>query len=388
MFKKDIWRFGAVDVQDDSGLVRHGVVRAVDAKQGITVDFDCPGHRADLTPFTAFVNGRLSQLSPYIYIVPGDEVQVLFRKSSDQPWCWHPAIFVSDVGVNAFALVEIRLTEANTVREVVALERVQRLGAMRPCKWRPASATFPYQRHCAQLPQDFLATANMETFLELWRQHTKTLGATVDKNRLSYLAQRGKQLTPWQCADAFRCITDLMHKRGIKRSCDDEAETNTSQQLVLRNLDSSDEVHNLDLFMCYMPVEILLEILTYLRVADQVKLRRVCSTWDIILKSILVSSVVIDRDVHGPETLIPILYKVVTDNTKTLVFVGTDKLARLALLEQPFRIMIDLLVANKVKVPLIIVAGFYILSGIWAFSRECTRGNLLHSGSMSVQNWC
>ncbi|XP_055343823.1 uncharacterized protein LOC129591951 [Paramacrobiotus metropolitanus] len=359
MFDSDVWRWGAVDVKGSDGLIRRGMIRDLDPYWGMTVDFDYPDHHADVVPFSRCVT--LASTGTY---TAGDAVEVLLRHSPQQPWCWHAATLLAG-SWNTYAFVEVKQGE-ETLREVLALERVRAVAPRVPLRWKDK-----FHKYEVDLPKNsgLLAVTKEDGFWQRWNDVTGTRGVKIDGEKLVYISAARRAMTKLECTQELHRLTNPPAGRGMKRTANDEniPSPNTLRQFTLgdfwpsfKALDAPPPCINTDL-----PPEMLSRIFSFLDMDEQIKSRRVCHTWNTMLNSSPISlRAQIDVTNCTDRMLATILHKTVTESTKILVltgrFEGYDKFSQKA--HAPFRTAMDMLKAKQIKLSCIVISG----RAVWA----------------------
>ncbi|XP_055340779.1 uncharacterized protein LOC129589900 [Paramacrobiotus metropolitanus] len=379
MFRNDIWRYGAVDVKDANGLVRHGMVIDVHRPHGLIVDFGYPAHHADLIPFASFVQGRLPAGQPPPGV--GGPAQVLYQLSAHHPWCWHPATLLAGGAEYAYAFVEIRLEEGSTVRDVVGWGRVQAPGGMPAWGWEKDSSTMPFKRCCVDLgragdPHPAMdALMRRADFAQEWQRVTETIVVRVVGRQVTCLAT-SVEIPRLITEETFLTRMGILNlergrKRGRNGECDcrSKRRKGASSPRVVRHsttcLPTTEPTQEQTTATpadttgkCYirrLPVELLSRIFTFLDVNERAAASATCYTWNSVIKSPqLARRLEIDANKCSGAMLAHVMHALVTPSTKTLVV--TNLHTERGWFSCPLHIMADILHAKKMKLPRIIVA--------------------------------
>ncbi|XP_055348399.1 uncharacterized protein LOC129595419 [Paramacrobiotus metropolitanus] len=337
MFKKGVWRYGVVDVKDENGLIRHGmIVDVVEDDGDLIVDFGYTGHHADRIPLSscvAFTNDDPRRV--------GVCVQFLSQRSTDQPWCWYPAkvLFrIHDPYMYTYVLVEvefdgqptlafvdhdrIRVTEAvcSLEQKAVLSDATQRAASQFCDKFPIGQLYFHKKRVELGWCPDVLVLAKRRGFRDMWNRLTHTMFVRIE-------VQPGIMILHYACAwkrsritDAARCKERLRRadslldyhdrKREIRIEACHKNEKQRKRQKLTTDTGSGYScvkprrlnVHSLKGLvpadasegatqLWYLPLEVLSEMLSYLVVERKAMCRRVCRDWDALV-------------IHSPTVLI------------------------------------------------------------------------------------
>ncbi|XP_055348403.1 uncharacterized protein LOC129595423 [Paramacrobiotus metropolitanus] len=322
MFKKDVWCYAAVDVQDDNGLIRHGmVIDLIEDGGDLIVDFGYTGHHAERIPLSrcvAFTNNDYRRSRVDI------AVQFLSQRNPDQPWCWHPAKLVVRVSdVYSYALVEVDIDGQSTrvfvdgdrIRvtvEVCPLMQKAMLGAGTQRtrfydKFPKRQLHFHKRRVELGWYPDVLAVARKLGFREAWNRLTNTMFVHFEAQQHQIILHYISALKRQYVMDAAKCKEYLDHikrsldykhrKREIRIDACRQSEKQCKRQKMtadagsgirrshrynaqslqgLTSGDASDETT-----LRYLPLEVLSEALSYLVVERKVMC--VCRDWDALV---------------------------------------------------------------------------------------------------------
>ncbi|XP_055330933.1 uncharacterized protein LOC129583239 [Paramacrobiotus metropolitanus] len=344
MFEKNVWRYGAVDVQYDNGLMLHGLISDVDKVRGFIVNFGCPSQNADFIP-----RAKCSDQVKKTEFTIADRVETLCQPAADQPWRWYPSKLLNDPQ-QGYAFVDIEMGGI-VVRKVVPVERVRKI-----CSTTPLKVVRKYHKHAVRLSekQREMLSARPKEFFEKWNKCTKTFGLRAEEGMLVYISTK---TTPVADKDSKRHLfyidSELRNSvsRGVKRNNVGEIVTASDESTVAPGKSQ------LSINTC-LAAELLCEIFSYVDVFQHAKVRRVCRVWEAALQlSPPVPSVVIPGSHYDGHRLASVLSETVTRSTKLLALTNKHRLApRYDDSIGRLRTVIAMLKAMKIRIPVIVVS--------------------------------
>ncbi|XP_055356962.1 uncharacterized protein LOC129602042 [Paramacrobiotus metropolitanus] len=378
MFKSSpVWRYGAVDIKDDDGSFRHGLIIDLYVCHGFFVDFDCPGHHAELIPFDRCFGQIDPQLAP-----PGDDVQILRRHSSNEAWRWYPAIKIMG-SFDTFVVVESKW-DGKIVREVVSLKH----GCIMPAGQRHPLQQEQYRKHHLTLGWiiQLLVEIPSEQDFRWWnREHE-------DKRRILVKVERGKLIhissfytdsgwTFWQLVKMFRIMTkritykDLRSKKNPPARC---CSSNQRWSSKFLQAPKSAALYDCRSFInTVVPVEVLRRIFSFLEFREQLRCRTVCKSWHTILTTPpTCSRMEFSLQKYENDELALIVDRNTSPATGTIVLSGDScrwnyMYRYYTRSTEPIAMIIGLLKAKHIKLRTIIISHWYAsAANVFEFSNS------------------
>ncbi|XP_055355891.1 uncharacterized protein LOC129601177 [Paramacrobiotus metropolitanus] len=311
-------------------------------------------------------------------LTPGTAVTTLFHTAPDRPWHWHSSTVVVAEDTSAqhsYACVDIHAPGGQTVRTVVALERLHAADGdgwgelRRKTPGQPYPDTFPCQdglrfwRHRARVVDAQLMAAARKwsqgaAFRAAWHHATGTISVgycvrETGNMDFIYLSHEEVPLPDTEVLSKLRGVTEqLEQSRGLKRS-PDVAVSRPMKKPAKQRSDLSNNCAG-ELPVSALTPEITAEILSCLTVGEQTTYRRVCATWDATAAAGRLTTVILDPKKYLQEKLALALYTAVRPTTQLLVITnGTH--------EREFdasflNVVIGMLGALHIRVPCIVLA--------------------------------
>ncbi|XP_055343927.1 uncharacterized protein LOC129592012 [Paramacrobiotus metropolitanus] len=362
MFKKDVWRAGAVDVLVETNGIRslhHGFIADMDPEH-LVIDFGFPGHRSDVIPFSKC---RDRGYTDSIFV--GNKVRALSQRSADQPWRWYPAKLLA-YERQEFAFVEMEV-DGVLVRDVLPTDRVENAVELENFQ----SEMRTYYKYSVELPndQELISLTERPRFGIWWNREADTIAVKRIAGTLSYLTVNETMLSTTQCTSFLHAVRGLLigpdewkpAKRPFQAAFPHGKKRSKSEVLMPMALPPA----NIQGFtIADVLPEVVLEILSDIDITNQQRCRRVCRTWNHLLTSPVVIKIDIDNlpmrspavfgsgcqreNVHIPLSLC----KTAGPATKVLIitgqYFGKWQYA-------PFRSVTAMLKAMNVFVPMIVI---------------------------------
>ncbi|XP_055339291.1 uncharacterized protein LOC129588899 [Paramacrobiotus metropolitanus] len=324
MFTKDVWRYGALDVQDPTtGQIRHGLLVDLVAYSPtdvtLLVNFDHPLHHAVPIPYTQCV-------VPDPSVAKGNPPETLYQSSPNHPWRWYPCTVL--VASPDYLYVEMGV-EGARVRAVVRGERVRpRAGAAVTL----LQQFCPFQRREVGLPRSgwLAGLPGRGGFWGVWKRVTGTIGVRVRAGKVIYIASGAEGMTPSECEAYLRRIGIILEEnRPVPPTPFPESVESPS--------------------LAILPSEMIMEVFSHLPVDQAILSRRVCSHWDAALSAPTVSSHLrVDVSRCGERQLAGLLQHCVTSATRVLHLKGHGP-------DAPLYTVLGMLAARGLTIPLIIL---------------------------------
>ncbi|XP_055347082.1 uncharacterized protein LOC129594421 isoform X1 [Paramacrobiotus metropolitanus] len=267
MFENDlVWCYGAVDVQDDDGSFRHGLIVDVDVARGCFIDFGYPGHHTELIPF----HRCFGRISHYLF-APGDTVQILWRGSNSEAFRWYPATVIAG-SYHTFAVVEAQ-RQGKIVKEVA-----RRMWIM-PSGERPSFELNSYKRLSMPLSWITAVLAKARSKQDFWwwnREHGhsfNTIFVKVESRKLLYIAQgdESRRWNFWGLVEVFRIMakrTTTYELRNGKRYLERERDKPIAFKSFLATISTTLYQHQPCINTC-IPVEVFHRIFSFLEFQDE-----------------------------------------------------------------------------------------------------------------------
>ncbi|XP_055350062.1 uncharacterized protein LOC129596737 isoform X2 [Paramacrobiotus metropolitanus] len=364
MFRKDIWRYGAVTVKTEQDELWHGLVADVNSKHGLTVNFGCPQFQAALVPWANFVQGRT--WTPESRLQFGGPALAVYQLTRNVPWRWHRACLLAGSSDYKYAFVELILTDGTVVRDVVGWERVQPLAEMPSCQWDKAPHKAPFKKCWIELTGDpqLLAVTQRPDFVEHWLSRTGTIARGMRGRSLLCLAT-SKEIPRLfaresEIAQVLSWIGQAELKARWSRSRQANSVNGTDTSPSPGHTIAIDA--NCESYTQQLPVEVWARIFSFLNAYERVTASEICYTWNRLLKSPpLAVRVEIDLDQHRGVTVAGMVHHMIMPSTKTLLLTSSDDERRLkqwprdSPLPSPLHIVVDVLRAKNLRVPRIVL---------------------------------
>ncbi|XP_055342315.1 uncharacterized protein LOC129590898 [Paramacrobiotus metropolitanus] len=415
MFKRDVWRYGAVDVRDSSGLVRHGLIRDLSHRGHFLVDFDCPQQHRVTVPISQCLAWRRRRGGWAV----GAPMLTLLRSAPDQPWQWFPATMLAySSSDNGYAFVEVDVAEGDKRQEVVCLDRVKHAppgadwGELRrkeqhathrgsPCVNRysdkfPFEPDLRYWKYRVSLPLEagLRQLAGRGEFREWWGDATRTILLRVKNGRLTYLSSTKGAMTKADCAAFLQRIA-----HSLTRVADQDGSKGLFRLASGPTEHSKAAMSDKEAFVMpweSVPYELIVDIFTCLDVDERIACRLVCAHWNAVIEELPTSTVCICPAKHREEKLALALHRTVGADTKILVITRAhhDNEVQDCFLHT----VISLLAVKGISVPLIVLAQTTLMvSNLWRdpgwlkaplnWSSVCRRFIMLSVEVRVVRRW-
>ncbi|XP_055356540.1 uncharacterized protein LOC129601700 [Paramacrobiotus metropolitanus] len=294
----DIYAWNAVDVQDErTGLLQHGrVVNAV--SNGLIVDLDCEGRRAELLPHSAVfhchrrVNTTFYEDSPWgfhrdISEIRRQRVEVLAREQANRPWTWYPAeIIYPRLFWQRYVFLAIQLGESRVIRQMMRAHPVRLRDRHTSSFEREIRAIVPasFVAQGQPLPADYWGVRDEPVAAPLWEAWKEAVSASQHGiwpvcvlGKMVVFLQGTKEkdsslpLQPEQMEELMSAAKQRLAQRSVAAP--------TPSPSVQRPC--SPPEHEA---LPGLPAEIWEEILHLLDSAQRAQCRRVCPLWNELLQ--------------------------------------------------------------------------------------------------------
>ncbi|XP_055348388.1 uncharacterized protein LOC129595411 [Paramacrobiotus metropolitanus] len=389
MFKNNVWRYGVVDVIDDSRRIRHGMIVDLVADGGdFIVDFDYPDHHAERVPVANCV--ALQKLDP---LPVGQPVRVLLKRQPDQPWCWYSAQLLALVKDTYWekertsALVGV-YADGDDFRDVVPCGTI--CGAEPLCqltkKLPTDTITYcdPYPRknvcfrqHLVKIPNEsvLFKLTERKGFRPVWScltksvlVHTSLLAETLV---IRYISTEKKAFEESQCSDFIirvkRVLNNQPERQNLKVDAGQKKQKRRRlgcDEVIFPSVKEDIPVIKDDRVVPWhvLPLALVLDSLSYIPVNQQLKCRQVSRDWDTVFATVITAALHLYLEVDTSRSrftrrrLAFTLGKCVTSSTRTLIITtaaADRQQGRFAY--APVDCIAEVVEAMQIRIPLIIL---------------------------------
>ncbi|XP_055327414.1 uncharacterized protein LOC129580772 [Paramacrobiotus metropolitanus] len=346
-----IWCYGAVDVKDDDGFFRHGMITDMDMPRGFIIDFGYPDHHAELIPFHRCF-GKIS----HNRFAARNTVQILWRGSVNEAYRWYPAIVIAGSSYTVPFVVTQRHGEI--VKEVVRRSWMMQLEERPPIKLQK------FNRHSSSAGwiATVLGQARSREDLQFWNRQQGIRDTTIlvklERGKLIYISCFPEAYSFWDPLEIFQ---SMMAKRK------------TVKELKKASKSTTPYNYQACINAC-LPAETFRQIFFFLEFPDQLNCRRVCSSWHHILTSAptcLQLDFNLQKNMYWAEGLALTFDRNISQSTRNIILSSNSE--RTYHSANPTGILIVLLKAKNIKVQTITVSNLHIWApDIFSWSSSST----------------